>query len=79
MAKKGKPTNPVTHIPPEEAVRFLEDMRLMMAEKDEPTVPMSLRIPANILRALKLRAKSQGKKYQSLMVEYLRQGLRSRS
>lgn len=61
--------------PPEDALRFLEDIRTMTADIDEPTVPISLRIPGNILRAIKFKAKSEGKKYQSLMVEYLRKGL----
>ena len=65
-------------ITPEQAVRFLEDIRLMASEIDEPTVAISLRVPANILRAIKLKAKSDGKKYQSLMIEYFRMGLRQR-
>ena len=48
----------------------------MGTEIDEPTVAISLRVPENILRALKLRAKSKGQKYQSLMIHLLRQGLR---
>lgn len=63
-------------ISPEEAVRFLEDIRLMASDLDEPTVAISLRVPGNVLRAIKLKAKSDGKKYQSLIVEYLRKGLR---
>lgn len=63
-------------ISPEEAVRFLEDIRLMTSEIDEPTIAISLRVPGNILRTLKLKAKRDGKKYQSLIVEYLRKGLR---
>lgn len=64
-------------IAPEEALRFLEDLRTLPAEIDEPTVAISLRIPGNILRAIKLKAKFDGKKYQSLMIAYLRQGLKS--
>ena len=63
-------------ISPEEAIRFLEDIRIMASEIDEPTVAISLRVPENILRAIKLKAKADGKKYQSLMVEYLRVGLK---
>jgi len=70
---KRSPRDSVT---PEEAIQFLEDVRRMVASIDEPTVPISLRVPGNILRALRLKAKSDGKKYQSLMIDYLRQGLR---
>lgn len=62
-------------ISPEEAVEFLDSFRKMMAEKDEPTQAISIRIPANILRVIKTRAKMENKKYQSLIVEYLRKSL----
>ena len=70
IEKKG------ARITPEEAVRFLEDIRTMASDVDEPTVAISLRIPANILRAIKLKAKADGQKYQSLIVAYLRNGLK---
>lgn len=65
-------------ISPDDAIRFLEDVRVMYSEKDEPTEAISLRVPGNILRAIKLKAKADNKKYQSLIVEYLRKGLRER-
>ncbi len=74
--KKNKPSKSKTpNISPEEAVRFLEDIRLMSSQIDEPTIAISLRVPGNILRTLKLKAKADGKKYQSLVIEYIRQGL----
>lgn len=73
--KKNKKSQ-ARDISPAEAVRFLEDLRLMSQDLDEERVAISLRVPGNILRAIKAKAKSDGKKYQSLMVEYLRQGLR---
>lgn len=63
-------------ISPDEALRFLEDIRLMGSEIDEPTSPISIRIPQNILRAIRLKAKFENKKYQSLIIEFLRKGLR---
>jgi hypothetical protein len=76
--KKNRKTSPTSpSISPEEAVRFLEDMRLLASEIDEPTVAISLRVPGNILRAIRAKAKADGKKYQSLMVAYLRKGLRA--
>lgn len=78
MAKSGlKTKTPHQTISPEDGIEFLESIRLMRSEIDEPTLPISLRVPGNILRAIKLRAKADGKKYQSLIIEYLRQGLRS--
>lgn len=62
-------------IKPEDAIQFLEDIRNMSSHVDEPSVAISIRIPGNILRSLKLKAKAEGKKYQSLMIEYVRKGL----
>jgi predicted DNA binding CopG/RHH family protein len=73
MVKKDKKQK----LTPIEAVEFLESFRLMMADKDEPAKSISIRIPENILRALKLKAKSEGKKYQSLIVEILRKSLKA--
>lgn len=64
-------------VTPEQAVQFLEDFRLLYASKDEPTQAISLRVPGNVLRMLKTRASSEGKKYQSLMIEILRESLKS--
>lgn len=71
MTKKNK-----TKVTPEEALEFLETMRKFSIEKDEPTIAISLRVPGNLLRAAKLKAKADGKKYQSLLMEYIRQGIR---
>lgn len=69
--------SPTPDISPEEALRFLEDMRQLQREIDEPTVAISLRVPENLLRAVKTTAKSQGKKYQSLIIQMIRNGLKS--
>ena len=71
-------TKKTTQISPEEAVEFLENIRLMVSEIDEPTQAISLRIPKNVLRSVKLKAKADGKKYQSLIIQYIRQGLREK-
>lgn len=70
--KKNKPRG----LTPEEAVSFLDSFRQMLADQDEPTQAISIRIPGNILRAIKLKAKHENKKYQSLIVDYLRKGLK---
>ena len=76
MAKNLKKQLPQDTITPLQAVQFLEDMRVMASQVDAPTVAISLRVPENILRALKLKARADGKKYQSLMIEYFRKGLK---
>lgn len=71
-----KPKTQSTKITPEQALQFLEDIRAVSQEIDEPTKAISLRVPANLLRATKLKAKAENKKYQSLIIDYLRKGLR---
>ncbi|KYG63966.1 hypothetical protein AZI86_14245 [Bdellovibrio bacteriovorus] len=71
MAKNKSPK-----ISPEEAVQFLDDMRKLSHEVDEKTVAISIRIPENVLRAVKTKAKSENRKYQSVMIEYIRKGLK---
>lgn len=62
-------------VTPDEAVQFLEDFRLMMSRKDKEAKLISIRIPENILNTYKTEAKLNGQKYQSLMVEAMRQYL----
>ncbi len=73
--KNQKEKNKIT---PEQALRYLEDMRLLSEQKDLPTSPISLRIPQNLLSLLKSKAKIENKKYQSLIVEYIRLGLQAK-
>ena len=60
----------------EEGLQFLEDIQRLPYELDEPTKPISLRIPQNILRAVKIKARLEKRKYQSLIVEFIRAGLK---
>ncbi len=76
--KKRKPQiKQVTKISPKEAVEFLESFRKMAEYKDERSTMISIRIPENILKMVKTKAKSENKKYQSLIVQYIRKGLES--
>ncbi len=76
MAKRNKTKKAIhKNKGAESAIQFLEDLRVISSGVDEPTQMVSIRIPANILRAVKLQAKFEGKKYQSLIVQYIRQNL----
>lgn len=66
----------ISSISPEEAIQFLEDMQTLQSEIDEPTISISLRVPKNLLRALKTKSRVEGKKYQSVFIQFLRDGLR---
>lgn len=74
--KQNKSEMPKVEISPLEAVEFLDSFRKMIAETDEPTQLISLRVPGNLLKVLKTKAKSEGKKYQSLIIQYIRKGLK---
>ncbi len=60
----------------EQGLQFIEAFQKMLADKDEKTVAISLRIPKNILTAVKFKAQQQDKKYQSLIISYIRAGLK---
>lgn len=77
--KKSKAQSKPDEISPEEALAFIDSYQKMLAEIDEPTQLISLRVPANILRVLKTTAKIEGKKYQSMIVEMIRAGIRERN
>lgn len=57
----------------DEAMRFLEDMQHLGSEIDEPTQAISLRVPRNVLRVFKARAKLDARKYQSVIVALMRE------
>ena len=61
----------------EDGLLFIDSFQKMLADQDEATVAISLRIPKNLLRLLKFRASSTKIKYQTLLIEYLRRGLKS--
>lgn len=68
MKKKASPKGPS----PEQALEFLESFRKMQAGRDEPTRAISLRVPGNILRAYKSLAATEGRSYQKMMIQALR-------
>jgi uncharacterized protein (DUF4415 family) len=59
-------------IPPEAILQFLEDFRLLHADRNEKGKPISLRVPANLLSAFQFKAKQQGKRYQSEIIALMR-------
>lgn len=73
--KKRKVSRDANQVGPEDAVRFIEGMREMLSSRSDPTVAISIRVPKNLLASLKLKAKIEGKKYQSLAIELIRIGL----
>jgi len=76
--KKSKKTISVksTDITPAQAIEFLESMRVLHEDKDEKTELISIRIPNNLLKTLKMKAKIENKKYQSIIINYIRLGLK---
>lgn len=73
--KKNKTTHHA-EITPAQAIDFLESMRILHEDKDEKTELISIRVPQNLLKTLKTKAKIENKKYQSMIINYIRQGLK---
>jgi predicted DNA binding CopG/RHH family protein len=55
-----------------QVVEFLEDFRAMAHGRDDKTEMISLRVPKNILAVFKAKAKGEGRKYQTVIVEQMR-------
>jgi predicted DNA binding CopG/RHH family protein len=70
-----KKRNNSKHISPETALEFLENMRTLSSKIDTEKKMISIRIPQNLLEAIKLKAQVENKKYQSLIVESIRRYL----
>jgi predicted DNA binding CopG/RHH family protein len=77
---KTSQTRKTKEISPDEALDFLDAFQKMLADQDEPSTAISLRVPANILRSFKTLAKAQDRPYQRMMIQALREYLeRSRN
>ncbi len=65
---------------PEQIVNFLEDFR-QIAAAGQPTKSklISIKIPENLLNAFKMQAKLQGRPYQTMIKDLMREYLHSRS
>ena len=58
-----KKSRDVERISPEDALQFLEDIRILSSDIDQSSIAISLRVPENILNIIKVKAKADGKKY----------------
>jgi predicted DNA binding CopG/RHH family protein len=61
---------------PEDALKFLEDFQNTVHGRDTKTKSISLRVPENVLNTFKQAAKNQNKKYQSVIVQLMREWLK---
>lgn len=75
-SKNDQTTTHIERVSAEQALEFIDAFQKMMADRDEPTKLISLRVPENILRAMKTKAKFEQKKYQTLMIQAFRDFLR---
>ncbi len=58
---------------PEQTWKFLEDYAEFVHGQDQKTKLISLRVPANILETFKFTANRAGKKYQTQIVQLMRE------
>ncbi len=73
---KKRQNKPLKNHSPIKALEFLESMRTLSQDIDQPTVMISIRIPSNILKAIKAKANIENKKYQPMIIEMLRSNLK---
>jgi predicted DNA binding CopG/RHH family protein len=73
MKKAKQIHSRVDKLTPTETVRFLEDFSNMIHGQDQKTKLISLRVPENILNVFKTRAKSEEKKYQTVIIQLMRE------
>lgn len=59
-----------------QALKFLDDFRQVVYGQESKTKLISLRVPENLLASFKVKAKQQDRKYQSVIVQLMRQWLK---
>jgi predicted DNA binding CopG/RHH family protein len=64
---------------PEQTLLFLSDFAHIAYDRDEKTEPISLRVPRNVLNVFKILAKERGHKYQSVIVQLMRNWIKETS
>lgn len=77
-AKKSRVKKNDAEISLDQAMQFIEDFRTLGQDIDEPTQMISIRIPANVLRAFKTKAKLGRHRYQSEIVRLMREWTKAR-
>ncbi len=60
---------------PEQTLQFLDDFTKTMHGKDSKTKLISLRVPENIINTFKKKSQDQNRKYQSVIVQLMREWL----
>lgn len=75
--KKSRSLKPkktaTSKIQPIQALQFLEDLRLLNSNIDGPKKMISIRLPEKIIQSLKIKAAYENKKYQSLIIEAIKE------
>ena len=64
-----------TKINPDKALEFLEEMRTLNQRQHQPKKLISIRIPENFIRMLKVKAHLEKRKYQNLIVQAIEEFL----
>ncbi|MEN9722201.1 MAG: hypothetical protein RJB38_187 [Pseudomonadota bacterium] len=64
-------------VTPAEALQFLEDFRQLMEGNEGPSKLISIRVPERLLRLFRSQCDRAGRKYQSQILELMRQWVAS--
>ena len=65
-------------VTPEQALQFLEEFQLLMQGDEGSTKLISIRVPGRLLKVFRSKCDKQGRRYQSQILELMRQWARSR-
>jgi uncharacterized protein (DUF4415 family) len=64
---------------PDETIEFLEQFSKVILSQDSASKLISIRIPENVLNSFKTLAKLQNRKYQTVMVQLMREWVQANS
>ncbi len=62
----------IKNITPSQAAEFVENYQKMIHSVEVKRKPISIRVPENILKNFKLKARSNGLAYQTQIIELMR-------
>ncbi len=79
MKKIKQIHKPSPKMSPEQVLMFLEDFGQIVHGKDSKTKLISLRVPENILNSFKVKSQQEQRKYQSVIVQLMREWVLKRT
>lgn len=64
---------------PNQVMEFLDSFQQVVSGQDQKTKLISMRVPENVLETFKVIAKNKNQKYQSVIVQLMRDWIKNES